>query len=400
MPSRNSSFKYDICIIGGCGHIGAPLGILFASKGLKVIGYDVNKKTVNQMNTGKMWFIEHGCEKLLKKTLREKQIVFSADPRTVSSAAFLIICIGTPVDEHANPRFSVMDDLIKLLQKYTDLRNQILILRSTIYPGTTEYIQRKLGANIKIAFCPERLAQGSALKELRVLPQIVATPEKRIRQSVRSLFSKINEDIYEMDNFQEAELVKIINNTYRYLNFSISNQFFMAAQRNNLNFDNIYKATTYKYPRMKGFGNKGFVGGTCLYKDTMQLNAYLRNHFALGQAAMFINEGLPDFIIEILEKKYNDLKDKTVGILGMTFKANIDDTRESLSFKLKKILSFKAKEVKWHDPYLKNDKNYMPFSKVIECDIVVLATPHRYYQKRVNQLKNIKNFYNATYWQI
>lgn len=393
-----SKNKYDICIVGGCGHVGAPLGILFATRGLKVVGYDINQESVDQMNSGKMWFIESGCIELLKTALKKKTIYFSTNPEVIKLSKFLIICVGTPVDERANPKFGVINNLIELLKKQTDFRNQIIIIRSTVYPGTTEYIQRKIRGKFRIAFCPERIAEGFALKEYRTLPQIIASPDKTTRKIVSRLFSKINQDIYEMDNFKEAELVKIITNAFRYINFAIPNQFFMIAQRNGLNFDNIYGAATYKYPRMQGFVNKGFVGGTCLYKDTMQLNAYHSNYFTLGQAAMFINEGLPDFIAEILEEKYNGLENKTVGILGMTFKADIDDIRESLSFKLKKLLSVKSKEVKWHDPYLRNDKNCKPFKEVIGCDIVILATPHTYYKKRDSQLKKIKNFYNATYW--
>lgn len=393
-------FKYDICIIGGCGHIGAPLGILFSSKGLKVVGYDTDQKKVDQINSGKMGFIEAGCQKLLNEAFKQKNIYFSTDPRVIKFSNFLIICLGTPVDEHANPKFGVIDELIELIRKQTDTPGQIIIIRSTVYPGTAEYIQRKLGREIKIAFCPERIAEGSALKEYGTLPQIIASPDNATRKIVSALFSKINQDIYEMDNFKEAELVKIITNAFRYISFAISNQFFMIAQRNNLNFDNIYKAATYKYPRMQGFVNKGFVGGACLFKDTMQLNAYHGNYFTLGQAAMFINEGLPDFIVEMLEEKYGGLENKTIGILGMSFKADIDDIRESLSFKLKKLLDFKSKKVKWHDPYLNNDKNCKPFKEIINCDIVILATPHTYYKKRVGQLKQIKNFYNATYWQI
>jgi len=398
--NNRTSFKYDICIIGGCGHIGAPLGILFASRGVKVVGYDVDQKKVDQMNFGNMGFIEAGCPELLKKSLKKKNIYFSTDPRVIKFSKFLIICIGTPVDEHANPKFNVIDGLIKLLREQIDTLNQIIIVRSTVYPGTIGYIQRKLDKKIKIAFCPERIAEGSALKECRTLPQIIASPDKVTRKTVSNLFSKINQDIYEMDNFKEAEFVKIITNAFRYINFAIPNQFFMIAQRNKLNFDNIYRAAIYKYPRMQGFFNKGFVGGTCLFKDTMQLNAYHSNYFTLGQAAMFINEGLPDFIVGILEEKCGGLEDKTIGILGMTFKADIDDIRESLSFKLKKLLSSKSKKVKWHDPYLNNDKDCKPFKEVINCNIVILATPHTYYKKRVIRLKKIKNFYNATYWQI
>lgn len=400
IPEPLHSFPYDVCLIGGCGRVGAPLGILFASKGCKVAGYDIDAKRVDAMNAGRMVFSEPGSQELLSGACAKGNICFSHDPAVLGQAKFLIVCIGTPVDEHGNPQFRVIDELIALLKIHSREENQIIIVRSSVYPGTTEYIQRALGSTSSIAFCPERIAEGFALKEYRELPQIVASPHKDTRTMVAGLFSKINDDVYEMDSFEEAEFVKMITNSFRYINFAIANQFFMIAERHGLNFDRIYQAATYHYPRMQGFINKGFVGGTCLYKDTMQLNAFHSNYFTLGQSAIFINEGLPDFIVEQLKKRFGDLRDKTVGILGMTYKADIDDVRESLSFKLKKLLTFASLHVKWHDPYLEQDPACSSLNEALGCDIVVLATPHTYYKERADQLRKATRLYNATYWQI
>lgn len=155
--NNHSKNKYDICVIGGCGHVGAPLSILFASKGQKVIGYDTNQDSVDQMNSGKMWFFEPQCQELLKKALKEKKISFSTDPNIIKSSEFLVVCIGTPVDEHADPKFSVLEPLIKLLKRQASHRHQFIIIRSTVYPGTTEYIQRRIGEKFRIAFCPRGL---------------------------------------------------------------------------------------------------------------------------------------------------------------------------------------------------------------------------------------------------
>lgn len=392
------SNSYDICIMGGCGHVGAPLGILFASQGFKVVGYDVNEHAVAALNQGSMLFYEPGCVDLLKQALLKKSIFFTIDPAVIKDAKFLIVCVGTPVDEYGNPKFSIIDDLVVLLNQYMNLHDQVLILRSSVYPGTTEYIKRKLKGHVKIAFCPERIAEGFALKEYAELPQIVASPDLEVRRVVRELFSSINNDIYEMDNFKEAELVKIFTNVYRYINFAIANQFFMIAERDGLNFDRIVQATTYRYPRTQGLVNKGFVGGSCLHKDTLQLNAFHNNYFTLGQSAVSINEGLPDFIVDVLEKRFGNLKDKIVGILGMTYKADIDDVRSALSFKLKKILNFKSAAVVWHDPYFDGKAGCAPLEEVLRSDIVVLAVPHRYYRERWSEIQTkSKNFYNATY---
>lgn len=369
---------YDICVVGGLGHVGLPLGISLASVGKKVVLYDINQKAGEIVLQGKMPFIEAGAEALLEKVLGNKLFV-SFNKEVISDGYFVIVVIGTPVDEHLNPKFTIFKNFFdEILEWIRD--DQHIILRSTVFPGTTDkikaYIESK-GKLTKVSYCPERIAQGKAIEEIKSLPQIVASYDENARNEAGELFLLLTKDILYLEPF-EAELAKLFTNVWRYIEFSISNQFYQIATQHGVDFYKIYNAITYKYPRAQGFPPAGFAAGPCLFKDTMQLAALSNNSFFLGHAAMLINEGLPNFIIQKLKEKYS-LKDKIVGILGMAFKANNDDKRESLSYKLRKILTIEAKKVLCSDVYINEGKFVSPSEVINHSDIIILATPHKEY---------------------
>src|SRR5208283_3491757 len=369
---------YDVCIVGGLGHVGLPLGISLADAGEKVVLYDINQKAIDTVIAGKMPFIESGAEEVLKKVLGSRLFI-SSDKLVITKSRFVVIVIGTPVDEHLNPKFTIFkkffDEIADLLKD-----DQHVILRSTVFPGTTEKIKKDLearGKSTKVSFCPERIAQGKAMEELRKLPQIVASFDDVSSQEAGELFGVLTKDIIFLSP-TEAELAKLFTNVWRYIQFAISNQFYQIATQQGFDFYKIYDAITYKYPRAQSFPTAGFTAGPCLFKDTMQLAAYSNNNFFLGHASMLINEGLPNFIVQRLRDKYV-LQDKVVGVLGMAFKANNDDARESLSFKLKKILEVEAKRVLCSDVYINSAEFMRPEDLVKASDIIILATPHKEY---------------------
>lgn len=369
---------YDVCIVGGVGHVGLPLGISFAHFGKRVMLYDIDEKTIHTVLQGKMPFIEIGAEQILKSVLG-KNLFISSDKQVISDSYFVIMVMGTPVDEHLNPKFTVFKSFFDAI---IDMINddQHIILRSTVFPGTTEKIKQYLeskGKITKVSFCPERIAQGKAIEELRKLPQIVASFDEPSFKEAKELFSLFTREIIFLSPI-EAELAKLFTNVWRYIQFAISNQFFQITTQYGLDFYKIYNAITYKYPRAGGFPPAGFTAGPCLFKDTMQLAAFSNNSFFLGHAAMLINEGLPNFIVQRLKDKYS-MKDKIVGILGMAFKANNDDKRESLSYKLKKILEIEAKKVLCSDVYIQGDGFVSPQELVMDSDIIIVSTPHREY---------------------
>jgi UDP-N-acetyl-D-mannosaminuronic acid dehydrogenase len=371
---------HDICIIGGCGHVGLPLGIALADKGKKVCIQDINTVSIEMVKSGKMPFTEEGAEPLLQKCLNNGNIAVTADPKCIKESQVVIFIIGTPVDEHLNPRFGLIKELI---DQYFDYfrDNQVLILRSTVYPGLSERIKiwfEERGKNIHVAFCPERILEGKAMTELNSLPQIVSSFSQEGLSAAKELFGVLTSDLVEVSPM-EAELSKLFCNVWRYIKFAVANQFYMIANNYGLDYYNIYHAVTHNYDRAKDLPRPGLAAGPCLFKDAMQLGAFNSGDFYLGHTAMLINEGLPNYIVKKLKEKH-DISKMTVGVLGMAFKAESDDIRESLSYKLKKILQVQACCVLCTDPYV-NDNRLLPLEEVIEkSDIIIVATPHKVYR--------------------
>jgi UDP-N-acetyl-D-mannosaminuronic acid dehydrogenase len=390
----NNHESFDICIIGGCGHVGLPLGLLFAGKGKKVALYDLNASAVEKVNKKVMPFLEHDAPPLLIKAVDSGCLRATTDPSVIGLSKALVLVIGTPVDEHLNPNLHDVMEVIRTISNQLG-DDQLIILRSTLYPGATQKINDYLRAHGKrtgVAFCPERIAQGHALREYQTLPQIISAPEPAALQKARELFLLIAEEVVEMSPM-EAEMAKLFTNTWRYINFAISNQFFMIATAAGLDFNRIYQGMTKDYPRLQGVAKAGFAAGPCLFKDTMQLSAFSNNNFFLGHAAMLINEGLPNFIIEQLKLK-GPLRDKVIGILGMAFKANIDDPRESLSYKLKKLLELEARQVLCSDVYISDPRFIKDTELVQKADVIILATPHKEYKTLNLQGKEYVDIWN------
>jgi UDP-N-acetyl-D-mannosaminuronic acid dehydrogenase len=256
-----------------------------------------------------------------------------------------------------------------------------MILRSTVHPGVTALTERMLsarGLDLDVTFCPERIAEGRAMTELFDLPQMVAARTERAGDRAEKFFRTLTDQIVRLQP-EEAELAKLFTNTWRYIKFAAANQFWMMANDAGLDFERVRHAITYEYPRAADMPGPGFAAGPCLFKDTMQLAAFNRNNFVLGHSAMLINEGLPLYLVSRIEDSY-DLSGMTVGILGMAFKAGSDDPRESLSFKLRKILLLKARETLCTDPYVADDR-FVPLDEVLRrADLLVIAAPHPEYR--------------------
>ena len=376
------SFKYDICVIGGCGHVGLPLALCFADKGQNVAVYDIDENAVSTVKSGKMSFLEEGCEKILEDRIN-KNLVVSLNPDIITESKNVIIVIGTPVDEFLNPDRVVFKNFIEDYYQYFS-NNQTLILRSTVFPGTTEWLNRFLShknKKINVSFCPERIAEGKAIEEIYNLPQIVSAFDSKTTEEVSNLFRILTKDIIVLDP-TEAELAKLYTNSWRYIQFAIANQFYMLTESHGKDFYKIYDAMTFKYPRTQSFPKAGFAAGPCLFKDTMQLSSFDNNKFFLGHSAMLVNEGMPAFIVQELSK-ICDLKTKNIGILGMAFKAESDDPRSSLSYKLKKILEINCKELFCSDEFI-SDSDFLSKEDLLEkSDIVILGVPHKNYNNLI-----------------
>jgi UDP-N-acetyl-D-mannosaminuronic acid dehydrogenase len=248
--------------------------------------------------------------------------------------------------------------------------------------GTTAYVTQHLaeaGCTVDVAFCPERIAEGHAIEELHSLPQIIGADDDRAAERAAELFSRLTETTIRTSS-KEAELAKLFTNTWRYMKFAVANQFFMIADQAGVDYTNVLRAIRQDYPRAADLPGPGFAAGPCLFKDAMQLSAFTSDHFPMGQAAMQVNEGLPAYVVNALERRYGGLRGKTVGILGMAFKAESDDTRASLSYKLRKLLSWSGARVLATDPFVQDDR-LVPLETVLsDSDILVLGAPHRAYR--------------------
>ena len=368
-----------VCIIGGCGHVGIPLGLAFASKGKDVTLVDVHPKAVEAINTGRLPFKEEGADALLKAHVG-KNLRATSDVAVVKKQDVVVFVTGTPVDEHLNPK---IHDVVKVLDAYLPLlsKRQLVVLRSTIFPGVTRIVEEKLKAKLgaaNLAFCPERIVQGKGIEEIFNLPQLVSGVNKKAENAAATLFASIAPKIIRIKP-EEAELAKLMTNAWRYLEFAIANQFYMMVEKQGLDFYRILEAMKDDYPRARHFARAGLAAAPCLFKDTMQLSAFHSNEFFLGHSAMLVNEGLPNFLVSQLEEKMGSLKGKKVGIMGLAFKADNDDIRESLSFKVKKLLEMKMAKVLVTDEFVPGT---MPLKKFLkEADGVVLGVPHSAYRK-------------------
>lgn len=394
-PRLRAGRPADLCVVGGAGHVGLPLALVFASQGLRVLIYDVNQRALEVIRRGIPPFMERGAESLLKKVLATGRLTFASGPNGLEASAF-VIALGTPIDEFFNPKLSELTQALEPLLPYFS-QDRLVILRSTVYPGTTAWLQRHLqskGQSPAIAFCPERVVEGRAIEEIQTLPQIVSGLTPEAEQRAADLFARIAPQIVRLRPL-EAEFAKLFCNAYRYIQFAATNQFYMMATSAGLDYYRILQGLQQDYPRMRDMPRAGFSAGPCLLKDTMQLTACYDNEFSLGYTAMLVNESLPLYVVRQLAH-HGDLARLTVGILGMAFKANSDDPRSSLGYKLKKALRFTAKRVLATDPYVK-DPELAPLEVVIaQSDLLILGVPHSVYEHvnvRGKPMVDIWNFF-------
>ena len=373
------NIKRNISIIGGAGHVGFPLGLIFSSKGFNVSLIDKHSGNINKINSGEVPFLEEKSQNLLRQMIKRKKIFATDQLKEIKKSKYIIVCIGTPVDKKLNPELKNFMNFFYELKKFIK-KDQIIIIRSSIYPGICEKIYKVIKNKCKnLSYCPERIVQGKSITELPKLPQLVSGKSKKAIKESGLLFKKVCRKII-YTKVLEAELVKLLSNAYRYINFSISNQFYMLCQNQDINFFKIRDIMKDGYMRNANIPISGFTAGPCLLKDTMQLSSFYNHKFPLGHSAMSINEGMPKYIIDKLSIKYN-LKKKIVGVLGLAFKAETDDIRDSLAIKLLKLLKSKKIKTLQSDEFYKSKDNINKKELVKKSDIIILSAPHKAYKK-------------------
>ena len=374
------SFSKTLSVIGGAGHVGFPLALAFANKNYKVNLVDLNRKSLDKIQKGITPFYEIGAEKILNKSLKSKKLIFSTNLQTIKKSKYIIICIGTPINSKLQPQTKKFFNFFYELFKYIN-KKQIIIIRSSVYPGVIEKIAKKFKSlNNNIAYCPERIVQSKALIELPILPQIISgNSNTAINESIK-LFRRITRNII-ISSIKEAEIIKLYSNANRYINFAIANQLYLMCEQQNVSFERVRSLMQKGYERNINLPTAGFSAGPCLLKDTMQLKSFYKGNFELGLAAMKINENnIIDLIIKKIKNTEN-YKAKTVGLMGVAFKAETDDIRDSLSIKIIKKLKKLKLNVIYTDEYY-SDKNIYKLKNFIKkSDIIIVGAPHKKYKK-------------------
>lgn len=380
-----------VFIIGGLGHIGLTLAAVL-SKHYKVVLFDINDRAVDEFKINrKATFYEPGLNELLLKNAKNIEIAHKFEE--IKDSNYVIATVGTYTDAYLNPVLKHVFYLFKQLS--TILTNQTVILRSTMYPGMTKKLEKLFkNSNVKLAFCPERVQSGNMVKELQTLPQIISANSDEALQNASKFFAPLKLKQKLLKDTTAGELAKLMTNAYRYVEFSIANQFFEMTLDAGCDFYEIFDVITDGYPRLKNLPRPGFSGGSCIRKDTMQLAAWYNGPtFSLGHNASIINEGVPLFVFRKMRKKYKNLDKKVIGILGMAFKPGCDDIRDSLSYRLKHILENEVKEVLCSDPYVESI-HFININELLEkSDVIILATPHEQY-KNIETDKPIVDIWN------
>lgn len=379
-------FNYNIAIIG-IGRVGLPLGLSLARKGFKVIGIDINKEVVDKVNNKIMPFEETGYEELIKNV----EFSVTSDISKAQNAENIIITVGTPLLSHIETDLSQIKRVLVSMTPYIREGHNI-ILRSTVAPKTTEYVRKyleqktslKVGQTVFLTFCPERIAEGKALKELEELPQIIGSEDPASAKKAEEIFKRLTGYIMHT-TFVSAELVKLFNNISRYIHFAVSNQFSIIADNFGQNIYDIIEMANYKYPRGI-IAKPGFTAGTCLRKDFGMINETVP-YTDLLLSAWKVNEFMPKFMVDNLQKRV-EIYNKNVAVLGYSFKNDTDDTRDSLAPKLLRYIEREMPlEVRVHDPYLPEFidnlyKNYPLDAAIDKTDIVYIATNHRQFREQ------------------
>ena len=388
---------YDLTVIG-CGRVGLPFALVADQKGLKTAIKEKDDKLINLIKKKKAPFQEKGLSELLKSS---KLDCFS---KKMPNSKYYLVTVGTPLKQNIETDLSQIIAVIDELIKSKFINNRTIILRSTIAPNTSlfisEYIEKKTklkcGKNFWLSYCPERIVEGNAIKELTELPQIIGVNDNQSWLKSKFIFKYLLEEKKILKGtWAEAELSKLFSNIYRYINFAIPNYFMMLANHFKVEPFNLFDLMNYGYERNKGLKNPGLTAGTCLRKDYGMINEHFP-HTDLILQAHKINEFMPMFLINLIGKE--KIKNKKIGILGYVFKKDTDDTRDSLSPKIYRYLNtLVPKAINMSDfnlpkGYFYDKENQLSFKNLDEKDlinesnIIFIAVNHSKYYDLLTKL--------------
>ncbi len=376
---KNNDFTLGVV---GIGRVGLPLALVFAESGVKVIGIDKSKEYVEKLRRGEKPFCEAGIEGLLNTPNFTPTIELQYG---VKESDILILCVGTPLTQGYNPDYSQLYSALSEIAE-VPIEGKLIIIRSTVPPGTLEdrvipFLEKKTGLkageDFGIAVCPERIVEGKAIEEIKELPEIIGGIEPVSMEIVTQLFRKINPNKKILKTTPKAaELAKLFSNVYRYVNFALANEFALLAEGFEQDGLEIINILNDGYSR-GGVPKPGLAGGPCLSKDGyFLLSTTAFPDFIL--LAWRLNEFIPQYIVNKLRKR---LKEKgkpihgcKIALLGLAFKAGIDDTRYSPSVRIAELLDGENANVAKYDPYIEGTETLE--DAVSKTDAIILATNH------------------------
>lgn len=363
----------------GLGRVGLPLALHLAHRGCTVQGIETNHVIVRALEDRQMPFLEEGAQELLSEQ-HGRRFFVGTDLRILEEVDTVIVTLGTPVDEFNNPIFLPIEKLLCTTLPHLR-RGQLVVLRSTVAPGTTEHLGRlierksgfRLGRDLYLSFCPERIAEGRSLLELPEVPQIVGGVDPPSTERAARFFRPLTELVVETDA-RSAELAKLFCNMYRYIDFAIANEFMMIAAQHGREFYPILDAVNTGYKR-GGLKAPGLTGGPCLYKDGFFLTGKIPFNELIA-SAWKINETVPAYMVDQVRVR-KTIDGSKAAVLGLAFKKGIDDSRNSLAYKLRKILLAEGADVHCHDPLVPSESLA---EALREADIVFFAMNHDEYR--------------------
>jgi UDP-N-acetyl-D-mannosaminuronic acid dehydrogenase len=372
----------------GLGRVGLPLALSFADRGPEVIGVEREPAVLEQVAAGRMPFSETGTQEVLERVLVTGEFERTRAVQDAARADHIVLTLGTPSHVHIEIDMSqirrVVDDLLPVLRE-----GHSLILRSTVAPGTTEWVagyieQRRgfrVGEDLFVAHVPERIAENHFLEEIATLPCIVGGVGEGSGARAAELFEVFGTEIVQTTPVQ-AELAKIWTNILRYAQFALPNLLMMEAEQYGANVFEVIDLINHDYPR-GGMAAPGLTAGACLRKD-FTFSEERSSSPGMLLAVSRVHETVPLFLVKGLKSRLGgSLRDRKVAVLGLTFKRDSDDMRDSLSFKLVRLLERELAHVARHDPHVPSD----PFEAAVEgADAVVVATNHSSFEDLLSRL--------------